>query len=84
MESKAIRPEDDMAPGEAAAWIGVTRQAINKLIRQKRIPAKLVEHGGVRYYLVKRYDLDYYVANRRHSRHMLLPAHYRSTLTPST
>jgi predicted site-specific integrase-resolvase len=76
-------PGQELTAYEAGEVIGVTRQAIHKIIKQGHLPARVVQQGRFQYVLVRRGDLDRYVQNRRHRRRLLMPEGYVSSLPDS-
>jgi len=72
-------PNQQLSAMQASRVIGVTRQGINKLIRDGRLKASLVEAPGpYYYYVIRRGDLDHYVANRRNGWGQLPPDYISS------
>jgi hypothetical protein len=78
---KIPKASDKLTVTDAAKAIGVSRQAIERFILQRRVPATWVDHGSIGLWLLRRGDLDFYVANRR-TAFSTLPEDYVNTNEP--
>jgi hypothetical protein len=78
---KVPKASDKLTVTDAARTIGVTRQAIDRFILNRRVPATWVDHGSIGLWLLRRGDLDAYVANRR-TAFSTLPEDYINTNDP--
>lgn len=76
-----LNPEDLLTIPRGAEWIGVSRQSLFKTLKDGRVPSvEARDHYGKMVRMVRRQDLDIYVATRSWA-YNSLPDHYRSTLS---
>lgn len=62
---KLPRASGRLTVRQAADTIGVSRQAIERFILARRLPATKIDQGSFSFWLIRRGDLDHYVVNRR-------------------
>lgn len=76
-----LKPDDLLTIPRAAEWIGVSRQSLFKTLKDGRVPSvEIRDHYGKTVRMVRRHDLDVYVATRSWA-YSTPPEHYRSTLS---
>jgi len=76
-----LNADDLLTIPRAAEWIGVSRQSLFKTLKDGRVPStEIRDHYGRTVRMVRRQDLDIYVATRSWA-YNPPPEHYRSTLS---
>lgn len=76
-----LDPADLFTIPRGAEWIGVSRQSLFKTLKDGRVPSVEVrDHYGRMVRMVRRGDLDVYVATRIWA-YNPPPSHYQSTLS---
>jgi hypothetical protein len=74
-EDERPAPTDELTVSMAAKAIGVTRQDMGRLVQTRRLKATRMDYPHFSYYVIRRGDLDEYVATRRNAQSTLPPGY---------